>query len=122
MADPEVLFLDLSTLQMGPEKGGLFELGSDPLYRELSAVKAGRVFGLLPYNWYAQNFGSILADAWFVGKTLYPERFADIDPMEKADRIYTFLVGKPLFHRMNRSFGEMAFKPVLKGDGGWNAF
>ena len=91
MADPEVLFLDLSTLQMGSEKGGLFELGSDPLYRELSAVKAGRVFGLLPYNWYAQNFGSILADAWFVGKTLYPERFADIDPMERPIESTPFL-------------------------------
>ena len=110
--DPEILFLDLSTLQMGKGLGGLWELKTDPVYREMSAVKEGRVFGLLPYNWYTQNPGSILANAWFIGKTLYPERFADIDPLKKADDIYQFLVSAPLYHKMDASFGNMVFKPV----------
>ena len=70
------------------------------------------MFGLLPYNWYAPNPGSILADAWFIGKTLYPDRFADIKPEEKADEIYRFLVSAPLFSRMDAAFGSMVFKPV----------
>ena len=107
--DPEVLFLDLSTLQMGENAGGLFELKTDPAYAGLTAVRSGRVYGLLPYNWYTQNFGSILADAYFIGRRLYPERFADIDPAAKADEIYTFLVGRPVFAAMNASFGQLAF-------------
>lgn len=107
--DPDHLFLDLSTLQMGEGAGGLHELRTDPAYATLSAVREGRVYGVLPYNWYSQNFESILANAYFVGKTLYPERFADIDPKAKADEIYSFVVGKPVFTEMNRTFSDLAF-------------
>ncbi|MGA8020396.1 MAG: iron ABC transporter substrate-binding protein [Desulfobacterales bacterium] len=113
--DPEVLFLDLSTLQMGENAGGLFELKTDPAYAGLTAVRSGRVYGLLPYNWYTQNFGSILADAYFIGRRLYPDRFADIEPAAKADEIYTFLVGRPVFAAINASFGRLAFTAVPLG-------
>lgn len=110
--NPDVLFLDLATLQLGEGAGGLHELKTDPAYQTLDAVKRGRVYGLLPYNWYSQNYGSILADAYFVGKVLYPERFKDVDPAAQADAIYAFLVGKPVFGEMDRLFGGQAFKPV----------
>lgn len=112
--DPEIIFLDLSTLQMGEGHGGLAELKSDPVYRALTAVARGQVFGVLPYNWYTQNFGSILADAWFVGKILYPEQFEDVAPDAQADRIYTFLLGAPLFDQMNRMFQNKAFTRLLE--------
>jgi iron complex transport system substrate-binding protein len=110
--DPDVLLLDLATLQLGAGAGGLYELQQDPVYRTLSAVKAGRVYGVLPYNWYNRNFGSILANAYFIGKLLYPERFTDIDPQVKADEIYSFLVGKPVLADLNQFFNGLAFKPV----------
>jgi len=110
--NPDHLFLDLSTLQMGEQAGGLHELRTDSAYATLTAVREGRVYGVLPYNWYSQNFESILANAYFVGKILYPARFADIDPKAKADEIYSFVVGKPVFDEMNRTFSELAFIPV----------
>jgi iron complex transport system substrate-binding protein len=110
--DPDVLFLDLSTLQMGDNAGGLHELRTDPAYRTLTAVKKGLVYGVLPYNWYTTNYGSVLANAYFIGKILYPERFADIDPVAKTDDIYTFLVGKPVFAGMNELFQGQVFRPL----------
>jgi len=110
--DPDVLFLDLSTLQMGDNAGGLHELRTDPAYRTLTAVKKGLVYGVLPYNWYTTNYGSVLANAYFIGKILYPERFADIDPVAKTDDIYTFLVGKPVFSKMNDLFQGLVFSPL----------
>ncbi|MUM77907.1 ABC transporter substrate-binding protein [Pseudodesulfovibrio sp. F-1] len=110
--NPEYLFLDLSTLQMGDKAGGLHELRTDPAYRTMAAVREGRVYGLLPYNWYTQNFGSILADAFFIGKLVHPDRFEDVAPAAKADEIYTFLLGKPLFEEMNGMFGNFAFTKV----------
>lgn len=107
--NPDYLFVDLSTLQMGEAVGGLHELRTDPAYATLSAVREGRVFGVLPYNWYAQNYESILANAYFIGKILYPDHFADIDPAAKADQIYTFVVGKPVFAAMNQTFADLAF-------------
>ncbi len=110
--DPAYLFLDLSTLQMDGKASGLFELKTDPVYRYLTAVQHGRLYAVLPYNWYTQNFGSILANAYFIGKILYPEKFTDIDPAVRADEIYTFLVGKPVFAKMNAAFEHLAFQPV----------
>jgi iron complex transport system substrate-binding protein len=110
--DPDVLFLDLSTLQMGEDAGGLHELRTDPAYQTLGAVRQGKVHGVLPYNWYTTNYGSVLADAYFIGTILYPERFADIDPKTKTDDIYSFLVGKPVFAEMNDLFQGLVFSPL----------
>jgi len=110
--NPDVLFLDLATLQMGDQASGLHELATDPAYTTLAAVAKGRVYGVLPYNWYNTNYGSLLANAYFIGKVLSPERFADIDPVREADAIYTFLVGKPEFAAMDAAFAHLAFKPV----------
>ena len=111
-ADPDIIFLDLSTLQAGPGGGGLAELRGDSAYRGLAAVTAGRVYGVLPYNWYTRNFGSVLANAYFVGAVLYPDRFADVDPAARADDIYTFLLGAPVFDRMDASFDRLVFRPI----------
>jgi len=110
--DPEVLFLDLSTLQLEGEASGLWEIQNDPVLKSLGAVHKGRVFAVLPYNWYTKNYGSILANAYFIGKVLYPERFKDVEPAAKADEIYQFLVGRPVFNQMNAFFNHMAFKAV----------
>lgn len=109
--DPDVVFLDLSTRQMGEQAGGEYELKTDPAYRALRSVQNGKVYGLLPYNFYSQNFGSIIADAYYIGKTLYPERFADVDPAAKADDIYRFLVNRPVYDAMKKAFGPV-FAPV----------
>jgi iron complex transport system substrate-binding protein len=77
-------------------------------------VRKGKVYGVLPYNWYTKNYGSILADAYFIGKVLYPERFADVEPEAKADDIYEFLVGKAVFDEMNALFKGLAFQPALR--------
>jgi iron complex transport system substrate-binding protein len=110
--DPDVLFLDLSTLLFGEQGGGLYELRTDPAYRALTAVLQGKVYGVLPYNLYSQNYGSILANAWFIGKTLFPDGFRDIDPKAKADAIYTFLVGSPVFDTMNQAFDNLVFTQI----------
>jgi iron complex transport system substrate-binding protein len=108
--DPDVLFVDLSTLQTSPS--AIDELRDDPAYQSLAAVQAGEVYGVLPYNGYTKNHGSVIADAYYIGTVLYPEQFADIDPGEKADEIYTFLVGEPVFDEMNEAFGGLVFRKV----------
>lgn len=108
--DPEYLFVDLSTIRAGVESNALYELANDPAYAHLKALKEGRVFGVLPYNWYTSNHGNTLADAYFIGKTLYPEQFEDIVPAEKADNIYEFLMGGPVFNELDKAFGGLAFK------------
>jgi iron complex transport system substrate-binding protein len=111
--DPQIIFVDVSTLQSESESTAVYELQHDPAYQHLQAVQAGEVYGVLPYNWHTQNFGSILANAYYVGKLLYPEQFSDIDPKSKADEIYEFLVGAPVFDQLNEAFGGFAFRKIL---------
>lgn len=110
--DPEILFVDCATIQSDPQANAIYELAHDPAYSELTAVREGKIYGVLPYNWYTQNFGSILADAYYVGTILYPDRFTDIDPREKADEIYSFLVGEKVFDKMNESFNNLVFTRI----------
>lgn len=108
--DPEVIFIDLSTLNAPKAASALEDLRNDDLWQGLKAVKSGEVYGVLPYNWYTQNFGNILADSYFVGKVLYPERFEDVDPAAKAGEIFTFLVGEDVFDKLDGIFGNLVFR------------
>ncbi|MBI9111284.1 iron ABC transporter substrate-binding protein [Maridesulfovibrio ferrireducens] len=111
--NPEILFMDISTCQLGDEASAINELKTDPVYKSLDAVINDQVYTVLPYNWYSRNYGSIIADAFYVGKVLYPEKFADIDPKVKADEIYSFMVGKPVFNEMDNAFKEKAFDKLV---------
>lgn len=110
--NPQIIFVDLATITADPASGALYELKNDPVYQRLDAVQSGEVYALLPYNNYTQNFGSTLANAYYIGTVLYPERFRDIDTAAKADEIYTFLVGKPVYGEINRMFDGLAFKKI----------
>ncbi len=110
--DPEVVFLDLSTIWLGDGAGALHEIRTERAYRNLQAVRQGRVYGVIPYNSYHANFGSIFANAYFVGSVLYPDGFSDVDPVAKADEIYRFLLGDSVFREMNAAFGGRLFEQL----------
>jgi iron complex transport system substrate-binding protein len=107
--DPEFIFVDVSTTQLEGQAGGLYELKHNPIYQGVRAVREGRVYGLLACNSYAQNYESVQANAYFVGKLLYPDRFADIDPKAKADEIYSFMVGAPVFAKLHLAAHDLLF-------------
>lgn len=109
--DPEYIFIDIGTLQLGNE-GAIGELKTDSSLTGLSAVKSGNVYGVIPYNFYTTNYESVLANAYFAGKVLYPGRFEDIDPEAKADEIYTFFLGKPVFSDLNGQYNDTGFKQI----------
>ncbi len=98
---PEYIFIDESGL------GIIFnDYKEDPgFYNSLEAVKNGDVYGQLPFNYYATNIGTALADSYFIGKVLYPSCFEDINPITKANEIYAFLDGKPVYQSMAEKFG-----------------
>ncbi len=99
--DPDVLFVDLSGIHIaGPEISSL-----TPLARTLTALQSGEVYGVLPYNNYATNYEAILANAWYAGTVLYPDRFDDIELSEKVDHIFKMFLGKPLYDEIRAQTG-----------------
>lgn len=102
--DPENIFVDEGGYSLVME-----DLG-ETSYGVLDAVENSRLYGLLPYNWYTTNFGTVLANSYYIGSVLYPELFYDIDPLEKADEIYGEMVGDEAYREMADHFG--GFKTV----------
>lgn len=104
--NPDVIFVDyngLSLCQMDVQTHG-------DVYGQLDAIKNSRIYGVMGYNWYALNFDVALTDAYYVGTVLYPDQFADVDPAQKANEIYAFLCGAPIYDQMVEIYGP--FGPV----------
>ena len=107
--NPDVIFID---------GGGAILVEQDcrkkaAFYRALKAFSDNRVFTLHPFNWYTTNIGAALADAYAVGKILYEDRFEDVDLERKADEIYTFLVGRPVYQQMKERYGAIGGKATF---------
>ena len=96
--DPEVLFICESGLSMVSK-----EL-DEPLYSNLKARHNDQVYLLMPH-YYGADPATVLSEAWYIGKVLYPERFRDIEIADLADQFYTFFVGRPLYREMAEIFG-----------------
>lgn len=99
--NPDFIFIDQGGYAMVVE-----DYKKNPaFYNSLSAVLNGSVYSQLPYNSYSTNIDTAIADAYFLGKTIYPDAFADIDPAQKADEIYEALLGTPVYAQMVENFG-----------------
>ncbi|MCF0233866.1 MAG: ABC transporter substrate-binding protein, partial [Thermoguttaceae bacterium] len=96
--NPDVIFLDLGTLSV-PGASGVDEVRNKSAYRELAARRDGRVYGVFPVNSYGANFETRLITAFFVAKTVFPERLADVDFDAKADEISRFFLGTSFLDR-----------------------
>lgn len=100
--NPDKIFIDAGGLQTILE-----DYRKNPgFYQTLSAVKNGELYSQLPYNYYVTNIDTAIADAYYMGKVLYPEEFQDIDPEVKADEIYGLLLGKEVYAQMAQDFGR----------------
>ncbi|MBI5571659.1 MAG: iron ABC transporter substrate-binding protein [Desulfomonile tiedjei] len=101
--NPDIIFID---------GGGLTLVRQDfakrpEFYRELKAFREKGVYIIFPFNFYVTNIDTAMADAYAVGKILYPEKFSDIELRNKSDEIYAVLVGKPVYEQMEKDFGAL---------------
>lgn len=94
--DPDIIFLNpvnMSLVNEDYDKNPVF-------YDSLRAVKAGDVYTQPSFNYNWTNIEIAIADAYYAGKIIFPEQFADIDPVEKADEIFTVMLGEPFYEKL----------------------
>ena len=114
--DPDVIFIDGGGLELV-----LIDYQKNPkFYRSLKAVENNQVYVLLPYNFYTTNIGTALANYFYIGKVLYGSEFSDIDPAEKANTIYSFLVGAAVFEQMQKDYSGFRKLKLLERQHGKN--
>lgn len=94
--NPQYIFLDLASIHLIQEDYNK----NKAFYESLTAFQEGRVYAQLPFVWCNVNVDTAMADAYYVGKICYPDRFEDIDPIEKTNEIYEMLLGKPVYDQI----------------------
>ena len=91
-ADADLMILDAASvkniLPLLKENPSLFE-GAKPF-------ADNEVYLEMAYNAYYTNYEIALVNTWFIAKTVYPDRFAEIDIKEKTDEVTRAFLGKPL--------------------------
>jgi len=98
---PDYIFIDMDGLSLVQDD---FKQQPD-YYKALKAYQSGHIYGQLPYNYLTTNIDTAIANAYFIGKTIYPSAFEDIKMEEKSDEIYKQLVGEAFYDQMVADFG-----------------
>lgn len=104
--DPEYIFLNPENLGMMRED----YLARPDVYDSLTAIQNGRVFSHIPFGNSKTNIELALADAYYTGTVVYPEQFADVDPVEKLNEFTELFLGVALyddFAARGMTFGEL---------------
>jgi iron complex transport system substrate-binding protein len=106
--NPDIIFIDSG----GNERVRQDYVKKPDFYDGLKAFKERQVHILHAFNWYMTNLGTVLADAYTVGKILYSKQFEDVDIASKADEIYAFLLGMPVYQQIGKNFGLLGEVPT----------
>lgn len=100
--NPEYIFIDRGGVGLvdrffneKPDLGNLF-----------TACHEEKIYMVWPYNNYHSNFETMLLNAWYVGKTVYPEQFEDIDIRDKGNEIFMHCYGVPLYDELCDYWGD----------------
>ena len=108
--DPDVLFVDFNGMSFIEE-----DYAANPdYYHALTAVQEGRVYSQISFRSNASNLETALADAYYAASVIYPEQFADVDPIEKAAEIFEMLLGENPYDSLKEAGYE--FRPITIGE------
>ena len=87
--DPDIIFVDFNGIPLINE-----DYAKNPdFYNALAAVQEGKVYSQISFRSSASNLETALADAYYAACVIYPEQFADVDPVAKAREIFETLLG-----------------------------
>ena len=107
--DPDILFVDFNGLSLINE-----DFAKNPqYYQALTAVQSGKVYAQISFRSSASNLETALADAYYAACVMYPQQFADIDPVAKAGEIFEKLLGVNPYADLKEAGYE--FRPIEIG-------
>lgn len=94
--NPDVIIIDAAGIDLLRE-----EYAENPAaFALLKAFRNDEVYVQMPYNAYFTNLEIAYADAYYIGKVLYPDAFADVDLATKFDEISIALLGAPCYEQL----------------------
>ena len=89
--NPDIIFLTPKNMNLVND-----DYKTNPNYYDnLKAVKNGKVYSQINYNYYGTNIELAIADAYYAGTIIYPDKFSDLDFEKKADEVFKEMLGQP---------------------------
>ena len=108
--DPDIIFIDFNGVALIKE-----DYAKNPdFYNMLTAVQQGTVYSQISFRSNASNLETALADAYYAACMIYPEQFADVDPVAKAGEIFEMLLGTNPYAALKEAGYE--FRPLKIGE------
>ena len=108
--DPDIIFVDFNGMNLIDE-----DYAKNPsYYKSLTAVQKGKVYSQISFRSSASNLETALADAYYAACVMYPEQFKDVDPIAKAEEIFTMLLGVNPYADLKEAGYE--FRPIKIGE------
>lgn len=108
--DPDIIFLDPGNMDLVNDEYA----GNPGFFDSLRAIQEGRVYTMPSTNAAGPNVTYLLINAYYAGKVLYPEQFADITLEEKAGEIMELMLGESFFDRMQQ--GGLYYGVITMGE------
>lgn len=94
--DPDFMFLNAGNMDLLEKDYA----DNAAFFNSLTAFQQGNLYTQPAYNMNGTNIETAVCDAYFVGATVYPDRFADIDLAAKYDEIFSVMLGDNYYERM----------------------
>ena len=106
--DPDVMFLNAGNMDLMKKD----YVDNQAFFDGLSAFENGRLYTQPTYNMNGTNVEMGVCDAYFIGATLYPEAFADVDLEATYSEIFTTMLGgdfRPAMKDAGMDFKTLSF-------------
>lgn len=108
--NPEYLFFDVANFDLVQE-----DYARRPAYyNQLDAVQNKRLYAQVAYRYNGTNTELAIANAYYVGKVIYPEAFSDIQIEAKVNEITETMLGRPYYDTLKEA--GMAFGQLELGE------
>lgn len=104
--DPDYMFLNAGNMDLMKSDYA----NNKSLFDDLKAFKEGHLYTQPFFNFNGTNIDTGICDTYFIGATIYPDKFADVDLPAKYSEIYTTLIGVDFYKTMQEK--GMDFKAL----------
>ncbi|MFC2647252.1 MAG: ABC transporter substrate-binding protein [Coriobacteriaceae bacterium] len=100
--DPDYIFLDAANSDVIDQ-----DYENNPgFFNNLSATRSGNLYTQPSYNFNGTNVGTGICDTYFIGATIYPDAFSDVNLDDKYREIYTTMLDGYDFYTDMQQNGE----------------
>ena len=104
--DPDYMFLNAGNMDLMKADYA----NNQAFFDGLKAFQQGNLYTQPFFNFNGTNIDTGICDTYFIGATIYPDKFADVDLKSKYSEIYTTLLGVDFYQVMQQS--GMDFKSI----------